>query len=81
MCIRILPKCAVSSVVGYLKGESAILIAGNFAGKRKNFNSESFWARGYYVSTVGLDETVVRNYIRQQSSFDAHYEQRRLEGI
>ena len=72
MCIRIPPKYAVSSVVGYLKGKSAILIARNFAGKRRHFVGESFWARGYYISTVGLDETIVRNYIRQQESIDAH---------
>ena len=53
------PKYAVSSVVGYLKGKSAILIARNFAGKRRHFVGESFWARGYYISTVGLDETGV----------------------
>ena len=81
MCIRIPPKYGVSNVVGYLKGKSAILIARNFASKRRNFNGENFWARGYYVSTVGIDENTARNYIRQQQAIDAHYEQRRLEGI
>ena len=81
MCIRIPPKYAVSMVVGYLKGKSAIVIARNFGGKRRNFSGENFWARGYDVSTVGLDEAVVRNYIRQQEAIDAHYEPMRLDGI
>ncbi len=54
--ICIPPKHAVSNVVGYLKGNSAISIARNFMGREKNFTGESFWARGYFVSTVGLDE-------------------------
>jgi len=56
ICISIPPKYAVSNVVGFIKGKSAISIARNFTGKRRNFTGESFWARGYFVSTVGLDE-------------------------
>ncbi len=56
MCISIPPKYAVSGVIGYLKGKSAIAIARQFEGRRRNFTGSSFWARGYYVSTVGLDE-------------------------
>jgi len=63
MCISIPPKYAVSNVVGYLKGKSAISIARNFMGRKRNFTGESFWARGYFVSTVGLDENIVKNYI------------------
>ena len=63
ICISIPPKLAVSHVVGYLKGKCAIEIAKNFKGKQRNFNGEQFWARGYFVSTVGLDEDVVREYI------------------
>ena len=66
MCISIPPKFSVSSVVGFIKGKSAISIAQNFLGRRRNFTGESFWARGYFVSTVGLDEVVVREYIRNQ---------------
>ena len=66
MCISIPPKFAVSSVVGFMKGKSAISIARNFLGRKRNFTGESFWARGYFVSTVGLDEEVVREYIRQR---------------
>jgi putative transposase len=75
MCLSIPPKIAVSSVVGYLKGMSAIAIARKFRGRQRNFNGEHFWARGYFVSTVGLDEFVVREYIRHQESQDEFYEQ------
>ena len=67
MCIRIPPFYAVSQVVGYLKGKSAIWIARNFSGRHRNFVGENFWARGYYVSTVGIDETVVRNDIKNKN--------------
>jgi putative transposase len=72
------PKFAVSSVIGYLKGKSAISIARNFTARKRNFAGESFWARGYYVSTVRLDEEAVRNYIRQQADEDARLEQLNL---
>ena len=75
MCVSIPPKFAVSSVVGYLKGKSAISIARNFAARKRNFAGESFWARGYYVTTVGLDEESLRTYIREQEAQDAKLEQ------
>jgi putative transposase len=75
MCWRIPPQIAVSSVVGYLKGKSAIASARKFKGRQRNFNGEHFGARGYFVSTVGLDEFVVREYIRHQESQDKYYEQ------
>ena len=78
MCISIPPKNAVSNVVGYLKGKSAITIARQFGGRTKNFTGESFWARGYFVSTVGLDEAMVRAYIRNQEQDDARYDQMKL---
>jgi len=78
ICVSIPPKFAVSSVIGYLKGKSAISIARNFTARKRNFAGESFWARGYYVSTVGLDEEAVRNYIRQQEVEDARLEQLNL---
>ena len=78
ICLSIPPKFAVSNVVGYLKGKSAIAIARQFRGKQINFTGENFWARGYFVSTVGLDEQVVRNYIRHQEEQDAFYEQKSL---
>ncbi|GAB3395941.1 IS200/IS605 family transposase [Azotobacter armeniacus] len=75
MCISIPPKHSVSYVVGYIKGKSAISIARRFMGKAKNFTGENFWARGYFVSTVGLNEGVVRAYIRNQEKEDEHYDQ------
>src|ERR1700731_1937009 len=66
MCLSIPPKYAVSNVVGYIKGKSAITIARQFGGRERNFTGEVFWARGYFVSTVGLDEEMVRAYIRNQ---------------
>jgi len=75
MCISIPPKHSVLYVVGYIKGRSAISIARRFMGKTKNFTGENFWARGYFVSTVGLDEEVVRAYIRSQEKEDEHYDQ------
>ena len=70
VCIEIPPKYAVSSVIGFLKGKSAIAIARRFKGKQRNFEGEDFWARGYAVSTVGFEEEVVRRYIREQEESD-----------
>ena len=78
MRLRIAPKYAVSNVVGYLKGKSAIMIARCFAGKERNFTGENFWARGYFVSTVGLDETTVIEYIRNQEAEEERHEQMKL---
>ena len=78
MCISIAPKYAVSNVVGYLKGKSAIAIAREFRGRQRNFSGEHFWARGYFVSTVGLDEEVVLAYIRNQEEVDDKQERLRL---
>jgi len=70
MCIQIPPKYAVSSVIGFLKGKSAITIAREFVGKERNFMGEHFWARGYAVSTVGFEVEAVRRYIREQEDAD-----------
>ena len=78
MCLSIPPKYAVSNVVGYMKGKSAITIARNFGGRARNFTGEVFWARGYFVSTVGLDEEMVRAYIREQEQEDERIEQMKL---
>ena len=75
MCLSIPPKYTVSNVVGYLKGKSAISIARNFKGRQKNFTGEHFWARGYFVSTVGLDEAMVIEYIRNQEKADEQRDQ------
>ena len=73
--ISIPPKYSVSQVVGFIKGKSAIAIARNYMGRRKNFTGQSFWARGYYVSTVGKDEEAVREYIKNQEEEDKRIEQ------
>jgi putative transposase len=73
--IAIPPKYSVSQVVGFIKGKSAIAIARNYMGRRKNFTGQSFWARGYYVSTVGKDEEAVREYIKHQEEEDRRIEQ------
>jgi putative transposase len=70
MCIEIPPKYAVSAVIGFLKGKSAIAIARRFKGNQRNFTGENFWARGYAVSTVGFEEEIVRRYIREQEAAD-----------
>ena len=73
--VSIPPKHSVSEVVGFIKGKSAIHIARTFAGRRRNFVGQSFWARGYYVSTVGKDEESVRRYIQEQEEADRRLDQ------
>ena len=75
MLISIPPKYAVSQVIGYLKGKSAIHIARTYLGQRKNYTGMNFWARGYFVSTVGANEEVIRAYIQAQEKEDARLEQ------
>jgi len=78
MLMSIPPKYAVSQVMGYIKGKSAIHIARTYVGQRQNFTGQHFWARGYYVSTVGKDEEAVRRYIRDQQKEDKRLEQLEL---
>jgi len=73
--ISIPPKLSVSKVVGFIKGKSAISIARTYMGRKKNFTGQSFWARGYHVSTVGSDEEVIRNYIKHQELEDQRIDQ------
>ena len=70
MCISIPPKYTVASVVGFIKGKSAIVIARQFTGRERNYTGENFWARGYCVSTVGYEEDKVRAYNRDQEGSD-----------
>jgi putative transposase len=76
--VSIPPKYAVAQVVGYVKGKSAIHIARTYGGRERNFVGEHFWARGYWVSTVGHDEEAVRRYIREQEAEDRRLEQLEL---
>ena len=75
MLIEIPPKHAVAKVIGYIKGKSAIYIARRYAERKRNFAGHGFWARGYFVSTVGRDEGKVREYIRHQESDDQRMDQ------
>ena len=78
MLLSIPPKYAVAQVVGYLKGKSAIYIARTYGGRERNFVGEQFWARGYFVSTVGRDEDAIRRYIQEQEAEDKRLEQLKL---
>ena len=75
MLISIPPKYAVSQVIGFIKGKSAINIARTYVGQRKNFTGQNFWARGYFVSTVGMDEETIREYIKKQEKEDQRIDQ------
>lgn len=78
MLISIPPKYAVSQVIGFIKGKSAIHLAWVYAERKQNFTGQHFWARGYFVSTVGRDEAVIRAYIRDQEAEDQRLEQLKL---
>ena len=78
MMISIPPKYAVSQVIGFIKGKSAIHIARMYAGRKRNYVGQSFWARGYFASTVGRDEQVIREYIRHQEKEDRRVDQMEL---
>ena len=75
MLISIPPKYSVAQVVGFIKGKSAIQIARTFGGRKQNFTGQHFWARGYFVSTVGRDEKVIREYIKKQEQEDRRLDQ------
>ena len=75
MLVSIPPKYSVAQVVGFIKGKSAIHIARTYAGRRRNFTGQNFWARGYFVSTVGRDEQAFREYIKKQQKEDRRLDQ------
>jgi putative transposase len=79
MLIAIPPKYAVSQVVGYIKGKSTIYLARVYGERKRNFVGQHFWARGYFVSTVGRDEKVIRAYIQQQEQEDKRLDQLNLQ--
>lgn len=78
MMVSIPPKYSVAQVVGYIKGKSAIHIARVYMERRRNYVGQHFWARGYFVSTVGRDEAVIRDYIRHQEREDRRIDQMKL---
>ena len=73
--LSIPPKYSVAQIVGFIKGKSAIHVARVYLGQRKNYGGMHFWARGYYVSTVGADEETIREYIRHQEAEDKRLDQ------
>jgi len=75
MLVSIPPKYAVSQVVGFIKGKSAIHLARVYGERKRNFVGQHFWARGFYVSTVGRDESVIREYIQKQEEEDKRLDQ------
>jgi putative transposase len=75
MLVSIPPKYAVAQVLGFIKGKSAIHIARTYLGRRQNFTGQHFWARGYYVSTVGRNEVAIREYIKKQEAEDQRLDQ------
>jgi len=78
MMIAIPPKYAVSQVIGYIKGKSAIHVARIYGERKRNFVGQHFWARGFFVSTVGRDEATIRAYIRSQEQEDQRFDQMKL---
>ena len=78
VCIAIPPKYAVSEVIGYLKGKSAIAVARQFGEKQRNFSGENLWARGYAVSTVGFELDKIKDYIAHQEKLDTEQEEGRF---
>ena len=78
MMISIPPKYAVAQVIGYIKGKSAIHIARNYTGRKRNYVGQHFWARGYFASTVGRDEEIIRAYIKHQEHEDRRIDQMQL---
>ena len=72
------PKFSVANTVGFLKGKSAIRIHREYLGRQRNFTGYHFWARGYCVSTVGLAEEVIREYIRKQEEDEKKQEKLEL---
>ena len=81
LCLSIPPKYSVANTIGFLKGKSAIRIHREYLGKKRNFTGFHFWARGYCVSTVGLDEEVIRAYIRNQEEEEKRQEQLEFGGL
>jgi putative transposase len=78
MLLSIPPKYAVSQVVGYIKGKSAIHLARVYGERKRNFVGQHFWARGFFVNTAGRDEDAIRAYIRNQEKEDQRLEQLNL---
>ena len=81
MLLMIPTKFSVAHTIGFLKGKSAMRIFRDYLQVRQNFTGKHFWARDYRVSTVGLDEAMIRNYIKNQEREEKRQEQMRLAGV
>jgi putative transposase len=81
MLLSVPPKYSVASVMGFIKGKSAIHLARVYAGRRRNYVGQHFWARGYWVSTVGKNEAAVRRYIQEQEKEDRRLEQLEMTAL
>jgi len=81
LLLMIPPKFSVANTVGFLKGKSAIRIFRDYLQVKRDFGGRHFWARGYCVSTIGLDEKMIREYIRNQEKEEKRQEKMRLEGF
>ncbi len=79
MLVKIPPKISVSQFMGYLKGKSALMIFENHANLKYKYGQRTFWARGYYVSTVGLNKNTIKKYIREQEVEDMLQDKRSVK--
>ena len=79
MVISIPPKYSVANTMGFIKGKSAILLHNKFGKRNRNIMQKSFWSRGYFVRTVGIDEEVIKNYVRNQWKKDQTIEGTQLD--
>jgi len=79
--LNVPPKLSVSSVVGYMKGKSAIHIARHFLKRERNYAGQAFWARGFFVDTVGQDTELIRRYIAEQEKEDQRIDQMEMPWI
>ena len=70
MCVKIPPKYSVSQIMGYIKGKSTLMIFEQFSNLKYKYGNRHFWCKGYYVSTVGLNEAAIKKYIQQQENAD-----------
>ncbi len=78
MLLSVPPKYSVAAIVGFIKGKSAIHIAWTYMGVRRNFVGQHFWTCGYFVLTVGRDEAMIREYIKNQEAEDKRIDQMKL---
>ena len=79
MYVSIPPKLCISSFMGYLKGKSTLIIFERHANLKYKYGNRHFWAEGYYVSTVGLNEATIKKYIQEQEKYDIMQDKRSVK--